>query len=183
MRLALDPGVQLPQPLELHRVRPVPVRPRRLEDRRQLLERGMREERVQPLAHQPGADRVVAVAVRAERLLRVVDVQAAQPVEADLAVEVGDGGVEHGLVGDVDARRVPVAGVEADAEPRMVVERGMDRGELVGRASDRAARAGRVLHQQPQVVGRQLEQPAQRGHDLLETHVEALRRGASRRGR
>ena len=86
-------------------------------------------------------------------------------------------------VGDVDARRVPVAGVEAEPEPRVMVERVVDRGELVGRAADRAAGAGRVLHQQPEVVGRQLEQLAERGNDLLEAGLEALRRDASRRGR
>jgi len=132
----------------------------------------MREEGVEPLAHQPGTDRLVAVAVGAELGLRVVDVEAAEPVEPDLAVEVGDGGVEHRVVGDVDARHVPVAGVEADPEAWVVVERGVNGAELVGRAPDRAARPGRVLHQQPEVVCRQLEQLAQGGDDLLEADLE-----------
>ncbi len=109
--------------------------------------------------------------------------QAAQAVEPDPVVDVRHGGSENGLVGDVDAGDVPVARVEAEAEAGMVVERVVDRGELVRRAADRAAGAGRVLHQQPEVVRRQLEELAQRGYDVLEPGLEARRRGASRRGR
>ena len=65
-----------------------------------------------------------------------------------------------------------MARVEAQPEPGVVVERVVDRGELVGRAPDRAAGAGRVLHQQPEVVGRQLEELPQSGHDVLEPRLE-----------
>jgi hypothetical protein len=52
------------------------------------------EEDPELLAHQPVADVVVAVAVRAERRLRVVHVEAAQAVEADRAVESGHHPIE-----------------------------------------------------------------------------------------
>ncbi len=115
----------------------------------------------------------MTVAVRAEPGLGVVDVQAAQPVEPDPVVELGDRRVERRRVGDVDPDDVPVARVEADPEPRVVVEAVVDRGELVGRAADRAAGAGRVLHQEPEVVVRQLEQLPQRGNDPLEPGLES----------
>jgi hypothetical protein len=48
----------------------------------------MREKDAELLAHQAVADVVVPVAVRAQGRLRVVDVQAAEPVEADPLVEL-----------------------------------------------------------------------------------------------
>ena len=65
--------------------------------------------------------------------------EAPEPVEPDLAVDVGDGGGEDDLVRDVDAGDVPVARVETQAEPRMVVECGVDGAELVRRAADRCS--------------------------------------------
>jgi hypothetical protein len=59
----------------------------------------MSEEDAELLAHQPVADVVVPVAVRPERRLRVVHVQAAQAVEPDALVELADQLVEHCLVG------------------------------------------------------------------------------------
>ena len=100
------------QSRDLGRVGPVPFRPRGLEDRRQLLERGVGDERSQAVAHQADADRVVAVEVGAKLRLRVVDMEAAEPVEPDLLVEIGDCGVEDDLVRHVDARDEPVTGVE-----------------------------------------------------------------------
>ncbi len=56
----------------------------------------------------------------------------------------------------VDARREEVARVEADAESRM--RAALDhRDELVDGAADRASCAGRVLEQQPEVVGQLCE--------------------------
>ena len=63
------------------------------------------------------------VAVRAERRRAVVDVERAQPVEPDRRVDLGDELVDRGRIGDVVARGVEVAGVEADPEPRVAVER------------------------------------------------------------
>ena len=100
-----------------------------------------------------------------------------------LRVEVGDRRVERGRIGDVDPRCVPVAGVEADPETWVMVERVVDRGQLVRGAADRAAGAGRVLHQEPEVVGRQLEQLVERGNRPARGRPRARRRGESRRGR
>jgi hypothetical protein len=59
-----------------------------LEVRRQLLQLRVREEDAELLAHQPVADVVVPVSVRAERHLGVVHVQAAEPVEPDRAIQL-----------------------------------------------------------------------------------------------
>ncbi|MGH3113607.1 MAG: hypothetical protein ACRDOP_09080, partial [Gaiellaceae bacterium] len=75
------------------------VGPRGLEDGGQPLEALVREKRSEALAHLAGADVGVAVAVRAERCRRVVDVQAAQAVEPDAAVDVGDGLLHDRRVG------------------------------------------------------------------------------------
>ena len=48
----------------------------------------MREEDAEPLTHEPLEHVVVAVAVRAERRLRVVDVERAQLREADSLVDL-----------------------------------------------------------------------------------------------
>ena len=63
-------------------------RPGNLEQRGQALQLRVAEEDAELLADQAVADVLVPVAVRAERRLRVVHVQAAQAVEADLAVEL-----------------------------------------------------------------------------------------------
>jgi len=74
----------------------------------------MGEEDAELLAQQAVADVLVSVAVRAEWRLRVVHVQAAQPVEPNQPVDVLHDAVELGGVGDVITRDVEVAGVEAD---------------------------------------------------------------------
>ena len=94
-----------------------------LEQRGQALEGGMAEEDAEPLAELALEDVRVPVAVRPERRLRVVQVQAAQPVEADVAVELLDERVERVPVGHVVAGDPQVARVEADAEPRVPVSR------------------------------------------------------------
>ncbi|MFL5978363.1 MAG: hypothetical protein ACJ76O_07035, partial [Gaiellaceae bacterium] len=53
------------------------------EEGRQLLELRVGEEDAEVFAEQPGADVVLAVAIRAERRLRVVRVKCPQPVKSD----------------------------------------------------------------------------------------------------
>jgi hypothetical protein len=115
------------------------------------------EERRHALPDRALPERRVAVAVRAEADLGVVDVQAAEPVEPDPLVEIVDSRVEGGAVGHVDARHPPVARIEADAEAGVCVEPVDDRRELVHRAADRASGAGGVLQHQPEAVVRQLQ--------------------------
>ena len=81
--------------------------------------------------------------------------------------------VEHAGIGHVDPGRPPVARVDADPEARMPVDRVGEHLELGDRAADRSAGARGVLQAQPEVVGRQLEQLAKRGHDELHRVVEA----------
>jgi len=64
------------------------ARPGNLEQRGQALQLRMGEKDAELLSEKAVADVVVAVAVRAERRLRVVDVQRPQPVEPDLPVDV-----------------------------------------------------------------------------------------------
>src|SRR5216683_7557837 len=89
-------------------------------------------------------DVLVAVAVRAERSLRVVHVQSAQPVEPDRLVELVEHAVQLLALGDVVAGDEEVARVEADAEARMPVEPLVDHRQLPDRAADRSAGTGRV---------------------------------------
>src|SRR5262245_44900198 len=112
----------------------------------------MGEEDPELVAHEALADVVVAVAVRAERFLRVVDVQGLEAVEADLVVHVFYDAVQLPSVSYVVAGRVEMARVEADAEVRVTVEPVDDGRELVDGASDRTARSGGVLEQQPRLV-------------------------------
>ena len=164
---------QLLRLADLVRVRAAVLGPGGLEHRRQPLQPRVGEEHAELLAELALEDVRVPVAVRAERGGGVVDVQRAQPVEADRGVDLVEAGVERGRVGHVDARHPEVARVEADAEPRMPVEPLPERRELVDRASDRAAGAGRVLHQQPRLVGAELEHLLHRRHDALEARLEA----------
>ena len=99
------------------------------------------------------AEVAVAVAVGAERRCGVVDVQRAEPVEADHAVELVEHGGERLGGADVVAGGEQVAGVQADAEP-LVAAGGLDQPrELLERAPERAAGAGGVLEVQRAVVG------------------------------
>ena len=134
---------------------------------------GCDEEDAELVAHQALADVVVTVAVRAQGRLRVVHVQCLEAVEPDLFVHFLYDAVQLVSVGDVVARGVQVARVEADADARVAVEAVDERGELVDRAADRVARAGRVLDQQPGVVRAALEALLQCGHDAFQPLVEA----------
>jgi len=99
----------------------VAVRAGHLEQCGQALQLRVPEEDRQLVADQAVADVVVPVAVRAERRLRVVHVQATQTVEPDLAVELLDHGVQLGRLRHVVAGGEQVARVEADAQPLVVV--------------------------------------------------------------
>src|SRR5512133_2199382 len=96
-------AVELTKLANLLSVWPVAVRTGAIEHARESLELWLRQERAEPLAHQPFADVVVTIAVRAQRGLRVVCVEETQAVEADSLVELLEQGVEHGAIGDVDA--------------------------------------------------------------------------------
>ena len=152
-------------------------------ERREVAEGGVAEEGRETVAEDAFGDDLVPVDVRAERRLRVVDVEQAEPLEPDPRVELAERLLERARVGDVDSRGPPVAGVEADAEPRVRVERVEEGGELRHRAADRAARAGGVLEAEPEPVRRQLEQVAERGRDRSRPPPRSRSRGASRRGR
>src|SRR5215212_11606737 len=114
--------MQLPDLLDLIRVRAVAVRARDLEHGGQILERGVSQEDAELLAEQTLADVRVPVAVRAERRLGVVDVQRTQPVEADPLVELVEDAIQLVRLGYVVAGHEQVARVEADAEERVAAE-------------------------------------------------------------
>ena len=67
-----------------------------------------------------------------------------------------------------------MARIEAEAETRVSTEGVGQRGKLGDRAADRAPRAGCVLHAEPELVGGQLEELADRGYDHLDGLVEAV---------
>ena len=115
----------------------------------------------------------MTVAVRAERRRAVVHVQRPQPVEPDARVEIRHERVDRGRVGDVVARHVEVARVEADAEARVVFQTLEEDVQLFERAADRPACARRVLHQQPGVALAALQDAGECGARPLETRLEA----------
>jgi hypothetical protein len=86
--------VKLPELPNLIRIRSVTCA-RHLEDRRQLLDGGMGEERAEPLAELALADIRVPVAVRPQRGVGVVHVQRTEPVETDGVVEFAQQRVER----------------------------------------------------------------------------------------
>src|SRR3954447_2337009 len=165
-------GVDVTQLLDLVGVRPVAVGAGNFEDDGQLLHCGVREEHADPFAHHAVPDVVVAVAVRAERRLRVVRMEHAQPIEADPRVDVAQKRVVRVGVGDVHTGHVEVTGVETDPEALVPAERVEQHSELVDRSSDRAAGSGRVLHQQPRALAAALEHLLHRGHGSLEARLE-----------
>jgi hypothetical protein len=132
------------------------------------------EEGGEAVPEDAAGDDVVAVAVGAERCLRVVHVQHPHALQPDACVEIAERRRERLHPGDVDARCPPVAGVEADAEPRVGVEHVEERGELGHGAADRAARPGRVLEAEPQLVGRELEELLKGRRHELDRLLEAV---------
>src|SRR4051794_22937997 len=132
--------------LDLLGARPALVGPRRLHDARQPVEARLGQEHGAAVGAELALRDVgVAVAVGAERRLRVVEVQrpdALDPDELDALVEHR---AERLLGPDLEARGQKVAGVQADPEA-LVAAGGVDeRGELVKRAPERPARARGVL--------------------------------------
>ena len=123
----------------------------------------MAEEGRKAVTDEAARDDVVPIAVRAERCLRVVDVEEPQPVEADSRIQVGDCVVERRRARHVDPGRPPVARVEADAEPPVAVRRVAERSELGDRPADRATCSRGVLEAEPELVGRQRQELAERG--------------------
>jgi hypothetical protein len=114
--------VQVLEALDLGCVRAVTVRPGGLQDGGEALDAGVREEGAEAFAHLAAADVRVPVAVRPKWRGRVIHVQGTQPVEPDLAVDLVEQRIERRHVGHVVARRVEVARIEADPEPRMALK-------------------------------------------------------------
>src|SRR3712207_8956080 len=99
------------------------------------------------------AERGMTVAVGAQRRRGVVDVQRAQAVEPDDAVEVREDGVEALGRADVEPRGEQVAGVQAHREA-LVGSGELDHPrELLERAAQRPTRARGVLEVQWAAVG------------------------------
>ena len=159
--------------LDLVRVRSVAVRARDLEDRRQPLQLRVAEENAHACGDLALAEVRVAVAVRAERRRGVVHVQRPQPVEADPLLDLVDAGVQRRAVRHVDARDPQVAGVEADAEPRVPVEVVHEDRQFVDRAADGPAGSGRVLDQEPGRLRTALERALESRNDVLEPRLES----------
>ena len=103
------------------------------------------ERRAAALAELPGADVRVPVAVGAERRLRVVEVQRADPPGPQLAARLAQHRVRSLRGADVIAAREQMAGVQADTEPLRAARRLDQLRELREGAPQRAARPGRVL--------------------------------------
>ena len=101
--------MELTKLADLVGVRAVSVGTGNLEQDGQFLESRLREEDSEPFSHQPGADVVVAVTVRAEWRLRVVRVQGAKAVEPDASVELGEERCHRLRVRDVGSGDVEVA--------------------------------------------------------------------------
>src|SRR6185503_15502363 len=97
------------------------------------------------LADLPLTDVGVAVAVRAERDHRVVDVQAAEALDADHAVELVEDAVDAaGLVHRI-ARGKEVLGVQAEGEAALVADAVEHGAKLLERPPDRVPGSGGVL--------------------------------------
>jgi hypothetical protein len=114
--------VELAQLGHLRLVRPVVVRARDFQHRRQALQLRVTEEGAELLPDQPLEHVRVPVAVRAEGRLGVVDMQRAEPSEADPGVELVEQRVERAAVGDVVAGDPQVARVQADADAGVPVQ-------------------------------------------------------------
>ena len=90
------------------------------------------------------ADRRVPVAGRAAGVQRVVGVHQAEPAGADGGDQRVEGRGHPARHGEVVPGRPGVAGVEADAEPRVAVQRGEVGPEVLDRGGQRPARRPRV---------------------------------------
>ena len=166
--------------------RPCPAaRGRASRARREALEARLRQEGHAALVAELAlADVRVAVAVGAERRLRVVQVQRAEPVEADDGVGALERVLQARHRADVVAGREQVAGVEAEPEPPLAAA-GLDqRGQLLERAPERAAGAGRVLEVQraaPRSPRAPRGRPRRRARSPRRRRPSSPSRGAARR--
>src|SRR5690348_4358480 len=104
------------------------------------------------------ADACVVIAVAAEALRRVVEVDDGHAVEADHAVGIGKGARGALRRADVEASAPQMRGVEADAElMAMFGELIEDGGEILEGVADLAATAGIVLQQEHDALGSALQ--------------------------
>ena len=144
----------------------------RLGDCGQSAEGGVAEERREAVADEPLADELVPVAVGAERRLRVVHVKDAQAVEPDRHRRVRRG-PRRAPSGRTRRPPTPTSG-RSRGRPRagVAIDRVRERRELGDRAADRPTSTCSVLHAEPEVVGRELEELAQRGLDERDGFVE-----------
>src|SRR5438132_4426130 len=165
--------VELTQLPDLLGIRPGPVLAWHFEHHRKLLKLRVREKSPESLAHQTLEDVVVPVAVGAERHLRVVRMEDAQPLESDPARQVVEQPVEGRPVGDVDTGGVQMTRVQTDAQAFVPVEGIEDRRELLERTADRPSRARGVLEQQPGALVAALEQLLQSRHHPAQARFEA----------
>ena len=117
------------------------------------------------------ADGLVAVLMRAERILGVVDVEGAEPGESDDAVELGEDVVEGG--GDGVSGVVDVAGVEGDEEVFGVFHAVDDGAEVRELAADFGALAGHGL-QQDGGGGERGQHDVEQGDDVPDAGLHAL---------
>ena len=155
-----------------------PPSPGGLQDAGQILEgRGGEEGRAAALAQLPLPDVGVAVAARAEGALRVVEVQRAQPLQADLRGDLLQQRVHARGRADVIAGGEQVAGVQAHPQP-LPAAGGVDqRSQLLHRAPQGAAAARGVLQVQRAALalGERLADRGARARDRL-ADVTGLRR-------
>jgi len=134
--------VEVAELLDLVRIRSVAVRARNLENRRQPLQLRVAEEDAHAFGDLTLAEVRMTVAVRVERRAGVVHVECPQSIEANALLDLVHADVQRRAVRHVDARDPEVAGVEADAEPRVSIEAVHEDCELVHGAADRPAGPG-----------------------------------------
>src|ERR1051326_7252953 len=100
------------------------------------------------------ADVLMPVDARAERLLRVVEVERADLADAGVAVDLVDDALPSVARADVVAGGEDVAGVDADADALFVVDEGDDPPPLLQRAAEARALARGSLEQRDDFVVR-----------------------------
>ena len=89
------------------------------------------------------------VAIRAQRRLRVVDVEGSEPLQADLAIDLLDETIKRVAIRHVASRGIEMARVEADPEAAEASQLVEDHSELVDRTANGASGARAVLEQNP----------------------------------
>src|SRR5512133_135786 len=154
------------------------VGPRHLERRRQALEARLGEERGEAAAaHLAVADVGVTIAAGAEPRAGVVDVHAAQSLQADLGVGLVEDGAEMLGIADVESLHEQVAGIEAETEA-LVVSRKLDQPRgLVEVAAEQPPVPRGLLEQQRASLG-----SLQRLLDHGRSTAHRARKGLSLRG-